>query len=84
MAYGSGVYGEGLYGGAPDPEKFEEQSEQEKNEDYRELYNKLEEVDEELKKQKNDTERWRRNSWFWRAGSFVAGNGTGLIISVLI
>ena len=52
MAYGSGVYGEGLYGGAPDPEKFEEQSEQEKNEDYRELYNKLEEVDEELKKQK--------------------------------
>jgi hypothetical protein len=84
MTYGGGAYGEAPYGSVPEPEEFNEQSEQEKNEDYREIYNKLEELDKEIKEHKSNAEKWRRDSWIWRAGSFVTGNITGLIISAFI
>jgi len=84
MTYGGSAYGEAPYGGAPEPDEFEEQTEQQKNEDYRKIYKKLEKLDREIKENKSDTERWRRNSWVWRIGSFITGNITGIVISSLI
>jgi len=82
MKYGEGGYGEGGYGG-PEPEEFEKQSEEEKNEDYRKMYSKLESLEDEVYESRNEAKQWRRQSWIWRLGSFSVGNISGLILSNL-
>ena len=52
MSLGSGTIGGSAIGSTPAPAEFEEQSDDEKNEDYRELYEKVEGVIERLAHQR--------------------------------
>lgn len=68
----------------PEPDEFEEQSDEKKNEDYRKLYERMEYLIDEVEENREEANRWRTRSWIWRISSFVAGNVAGFLIAVLL
>lgn len=60
--------GEGI--GSPPPADVDSQSIEER---YEALYDEAQGIRTELEKVRSSTKRWRKRSWMWRIGSFVAG-----------
>jgi ElaB/YqjD/DUF883 family membrane-anchored ribosome-binding protein len=82
MGYGHGRYGYELYGGPP-PDEFEEQSEPEKDESYRELYEKLEQIVENQEQAVESAERWRRRTRYWQIVSILVALA-GFLVGLLL
>lgn len=84
MGIGSGSVGSGAIGSFTKPDEFEELSEDEKDETYTELYEEIQEHRSDFEEYRTNNKRHRKYTWIWRISSFVVGNITGAVLTLLL